>query len=175
MTDDEPYLIKRYSNRKLYDSVRRRFTTLDEIAALLDSGVRVLVRDHDVGTDRTDEVLAQVLRRQVKSQPRSPNFLADLLRAPADVAQTVVTGIQKQGAGDSGPAKQPDAKPAAKEAGAKGHGAKDPAAKAAKKKAKEAADDGDRRDEEIRELREQVSQLTEAVTLLLKDKTENAD
>lgn len=180
MTDDEPYLIKRYSNRKLYDSVRRRFTTLDEIAALLDSGVRVLVRDHEVGTDRTDEVLAQVLRRQAQSSPRSSSLLADLLRAPAEVAQTVVTGIQ-EGAGQEpdGAAPGKGAKPTSgkstsgKSAKSKAASGKDAGAKkaGAKKKPKGSDAEGDRRDEEIRELREQVSQLTEAVTLLLKEKT----
>ena len=178
MTDDEPYLIKRYSNRKLYDSVRRRFTTLDEISDLLDSGVRVLVRDHDVGTDRTDEVLAQVLRRQAQSGTRPSSLLADLLRGPGGVAQAVVGGIVPQvGASEPAPAK-----PKAKAAGAKASGKKPgksakpkPAtAKSGGKKAAKASDDGDRRDEEIRELRDQVSQLTEAVTLLLKDKTEEA-
>lgn len=171
MTDDEPYLIKRYSNRKLYDSVRRRFTTLDEISGLLDSGVRVLVRDHDIGTDRTDEVLAQVLRRQVQNQPRSTNFLADLLRAPAEVAQSVVGGITP---GSDGAAKASQPKKSAKGPAAHKAPAKKAAPKKAapKKKQKESAEEvGDRRDEEIRELREQVSQLTEAVTLLLKDKT----
>ncbi|BDH58547.1 polyhydroxyalkanoate synthesis regulator DNA-binding domain-containing protein [Tsukamurella sp. PLM1] len=175
MTDDEPYLIKRYSNRKLYDSVRRRFTTLDEIAALLDSGVRVLVRDHEVGTDRTDEVLAQVLRRQAQSSPRSSSLLADLLRAPADVAQTVVTGI-KEGAGQEADGAAPgkgDKPKSGKSAKSKAtpHKGAGATKKAGAKKPKDPDAEGDRRDEEIRELREQVSQLTEAVTLLLKEKT----
>lgn len=173
MTDDEPYLIKRYSNRKLYDSVRRRFTTLDEIAALLDSGVRLVVRDHDNGTDRTDEVLAQLLRRKAQSRPRgagssAAGLLAELLRAPADVAQSVVGGIAPQAPGADGaaPAPEPAAAPekAAREKAA--------AEKSEPHKPEPAAD---QRDEEIRELREQVSALTEAVTLLLKEKTERQE
>ncbi|WP_019203862.1 polyhydroxyalkanoate synthesis regulator DNA-binding domain-containing protein [Tsukamurella sp. 1534] len=167
MTGEDPYLIKRYSNRKLYDSVRRRFTTLDEIAGLLDAGVRVVVRDHDVGTDRTDEVLAQVLRRQAQSRPRSTSLLADLLRAPAEVAQTV-TGIASPDDSEDAAAAETGAeaksKPAKKSSGGK--------TKTAKQTESDDAD-GDRRDDEIRELREQVSQLTEAVTLLLKDKAKD--
>ena len=190
MTDDEPYVIKRYSNRKLYDSVRRRFTTLDEIAVLLDSGVRIVVRDHDVGTDRTDEVLAQLIRRRAQSRPRTSSsgassLLAELLRAPAEVAQSVVGGIAGQadasGAApaapeDEAPADQPAGPPAQekapKKAGGKKKGDK---AKSAATKAKATSDDADHRDEEIRELREQVSALTEAVTLLLKEKTDRSE
>ncbi|CDO20109.1 polyhydroxyalkanoate synthesis repressor PhaR [Mycolicibacterium mageritense DSM 44476 = CIP 104973] len=73
MSDDGDHVIKRYANRKLYDTVRRRFTTLDELAQLLESGVRVVVRDHNTGADRTDEVLAQVVSRQVKNIPGGPH------------------------------------------------------------------------------------------------------
>ncbi len=180
MTDDEPYLIKRYSNRKLYDSVRRRFTTLDEIAVLLDSGVRIVVRDHDVGTDRTDEVLAQLIRRRAQSRPRTSgsgasSLLAELLRAPAEVAQSVVGGLSGQAdvpavAEDEPPAEVPADPPAPKKAAGKKKADK---AKSAAAKAKPV--DADQRDEEIRELREQVSALTEAVTLLLKEKSDRAE
>ncbi len=172
MADDDLYLIKRYSNRKLYDSVRRRFTTLDEIAGLLDTGVRVVVRDHDGGTDRTDEVLAQVLRRRVQSRPGSSNFLADLLRAPTDVAQNVV-GLAEPLARTAGVAGGHAATDAAGTAGGKTTAAKPKkATKKAKTKQHKAKDtDLDPRDAEMRELREQVSQLTQAVTLLLQEKT----
>lgn len=147
MGDEDRYLIKRYSNRKLYDSVRRRFTTLDEVSQLLESGIKVLVRDHSTGADRTDEVLAQVLGRRAKSlatsSASSSDLLSGLLRGPAKVARNVADQIVPE-----------DGEPTEAEA--------------------EAAATADRQQEEIRELRDQVSQLTEAVTLLLKDKAANA-
>ncbi|MBS4100281.1 polyhydroxyalkanoate synthesis regulator DNA-binding domain-containing protein [Tsukamurella paurometabola] len=185
MTDDEPYLIKRYSNRKLYDSVRRRFTTLDEISVLLDAGVRIVVRDHDVGTDRTDEVLAQLIRRRAQSRPRTSgsgasSLLADLLRAPAEVAQTVVGGLAGQGDGATAPSSESDDAGAARATGAADGEGKKPtksesASGAATSDGAKAPDGADQRDEEIRELREQVSALTEAVTLLLKEKSDRAE
>ncbi|MET9326525.1 polyhydroxyalkanoate synthesis regulator DNA-binding domain-containing protein [Tsukamurella sp. NPDC003166] len=185
MSDDEPYLIKRYSNRKLYDSVRRRFTTLDEIASLLDSGVRIVVRDHDIGTDRTDEVLAQLLRRQAQSRPRAAgsgasSLLAELLRAPAGVAQSVVDGLSAQAQGSDGapaPGPEPDGAeaPVEKSEPKKSKTGGKSKSKSATAKSDAEAGGGDQRDEEIRELREQVSALTEAVTLLLKEKTDRAE
>lgn len=86
-------LIKKYSNRKLYDTERRKFTTIDDLAALVESGVDVQVVDHDTGVDRTDEVLVQLVRRKVQTKPESSSLFSELLRAPADVAQSLVDGL----------------------------------------------------------------------------------
>jgi hypothetical protein len=149
MSDD--HVIKRYANRKLYDTVRRRFTTLDELAHLLEAGVRVVVRDHNTGADRTDEVLAQVVSRQVKNIPGGIDMLTGVLRAPVNVALGVAGSVAA-----STPAAESAAAPTPQ-----------PAAEPAKPSAD---DDIDRQQAEIRELREQVSQLTQAVTMLLQDK-----
>ena len=127
-------VIKRYSNRKLYDTVTRRFTTLDDIARLIEGGQRVVVRDHDTGEDRTGEVLAPVLARLVASQPGGADLITGLLRAPVQIAEGL-TGVRLSDSDrDSGRA--------------------------------------DRHEEEIRELRSQVSQLTDAVTLLLRQRND---
>lgn len=212
MADDnpyDPYLIKRYSNRKLYDSVRRKFTTLDDVSKLLDAGVRVLVRDHDTGIDRTDEILAQVLRRKAQSRPGGSNFLADLLRAPAGVAQSVVDQLSATQGSSGSPATDSDddiidavvvddvdagvdddvdavvdngnGDDVAEDVSAGDAADVDEAAADApgdagpSKDAGAGADRSQRQDEEIRELREQVSQLTQAVTMLLQEKTEGHD
>ena len=176
MPDDDDYLIKRYSNRKLYDSVRRKFTTLDEVAALLDEGKKIVVRDHDTGVDRTDEVLAQVLRRKAQSTPGSSNFLADLLRAPADVAKTVVegTGLESRIAGIGSDKKEDSV--TGKRTSSADIAALVNAARALAGEADESNLDAanaqiERQEAEIQELRDQVAQLTEAVTLLLKQQT----
>lgn len=149
MSDDGEHVIKRYANRKLYDTVRRRFTTLDELTQLLESGVRVVVRDHNTGADRTDEVLAQVVSRQVKKIPGGLDMLTGVLRAPLNVALGVADSVASTGpaTGTNPPGPSGDApKPA------------------------DADSAIDRQQAEIRELREQVSQLTQAVTMLLQDK-----
>lgn len=162
MADKGPYLIKRYSNRKLYDSVRRRFTTLDEIAGLVDAGVRITVRDHDIGTDRTDEVLAQLLRRRAARRPGSGSagLLADLLRAPTDVAQSVVSEVSGKPKTDSGPTPEPDDT-------SDSEPSPDDVIEPGPTQPTRSESDYQRQQEEISELRDQVRQLTEAVTLMV--------
>ncbi len=53
--------IKRYSNRKLYDTDNRRYITLPEIAQLLREGEEIQVNDHDSGVDLTTLVMLQAL------------------------------------------------------------------------------------------------------------------
>jgi hypothetical protein len=91
---DEQWLIKRYANRKLYDTVERRFTSLSRIRALVRDGVDVLVQDHDTGEDLTAETLSQALgRRRRGSEPEDDapalGLLADLIRAPGKLARVV--------------------------------------------------------------------------------------
>jgi hypothetical protein len=91
---DEQWLIKRYANRKLYDTVERRFTSLSRIRALVRDGVDVLVQDHDTGEDLTAETLSQALgrrRRDAEPDEDAPalGLLADLIRAPGKLARAV--------------------------------------------------------------------------------------
>lgn len=54
-------IIKRYSNRKLYDVDARRYVTLDEIGAAVQRGDDVTVIDHATGGDLTTLTLLQIL------------------------------------------------------------------------------------------------------------------
>jgi len=54
-------LIKKYSNRKLYDQSHSRYVTLDEIASLVREGHEVKVVDATSGEDLTGVTLAQVI------------------------------------------------------------------------------------------------------------------
>lgn len=54
-------LIKKYSNRKLYDQTHSRYVTLDEIASLIREGNEVKVVDATSGEDLTGVTLAQVI------------------------------------------------------------------------------------------------------------------
>lgn len=64
----EPRLIKRYQNRKLYDTVESRYVTLEDIAALVRSGVEVRILDNANGRDLTSVTLAQVLLEEAKNK-----------------------------------------------------------------------------------------------------------
>jgi polyhydroxyalkanoate synthesis repressor PhaR len=75
-------LIKRYPNRKLYDTRARRYVTLEEIAALIRDGQDVVVVDHATEEDLTAVTLAQILLGEEKRRGYLPqSLLAGLVRA----------------------------------------------------------------------------------------------
>jgi polyhydroxyalkanoate synthesis repressor PhaR len=57
-------LVKRYPNRKLYDTEAKRYITLDEIASMIRQGQQVRVVDHTTGEDLTAVTLTQVILEQ---------------------------------------------------------------------------------------------------------------
>jgi polyhydroxyalkanoate synthesis repressor PhaR len=70
--------IKRYSNRKLYDTFTKRYVTLRELAAVLRSGQGFKVVGHDGGADITTQTLAQIMFEEAKRGVVFPQ--EDLLR-----------------------------------------------------------------------------------------------
>ena len=58
------HLVKRYSNRKLYDASERHQITLDGISGLVTSGEDVKVVDNDSGEDITTVILTEILLHQ---------------------------------------------------------------------------------------------------------------
>jgi polyhydroxyalkanoate synthesis repressor PhaR len=61
MASDEPILIKRYANRKLYDQGRSRYVTLEELEELIRQGREIRVVDAVSGEDLTSQTLAQII------------------------------------------------------------------------------------------------------------------
>lgn len=59
-------IIKRYSNRKLYDTQTKQYVTLDDLAELVRGGEDVKVIDHATGEDLTTLTLFQILFEQEK-------------------------------------------------------------------------------------------------------------
>lgn len=55
------YVVKRYSNRKLYDTQASRYVTLEELEELIRSGREISVVDVSTGEDLTSITLAQIL------------------------------------------------------------------------------------------------------------------
>ena len=67
-------LIKRYANRKLYNTEASRYITLKGIAELLEEGEEVRVVDNETGEDITSVALSQILvdsERKNSAVPRS--------------------------------------------------------------------------------------------------------
>ena len=61
-------LIKRYPNRKLYDTEAKKYITLDGIAALIRNGEEVQVLDHTTDEDLTAITLTQIIFEQEKKK-----------------------------------------------------------------------------------------------------------
>ncbi|MES1204875.1 MAG: polyhydroxyalkanoate synthesis regulator DNA-binding domain-containing protein [Pseudomonadota bacterium] len=62
--------IKRYANRKLYDTRDSRYVTLDHIAAMVRAGDDVKVVDNTTRSDLTTATLAQIIFEEEKKNPR---------------------------------------------------------------------------------------------------------
>ncbi len=79
---DEPILIKRYANRKLYDQSRSRYVTLEELEELIRQGRQIRVVDAVSGDDLTAQTLAQIiLENQRERRSALPaSFLHQLIK-----------------------------------------------------------------------------------------------
>jgi polyhydroxyalkanoate synthesis repressor PhaR len=81
----EPKVIKRYTNRKLYDTVESRYVTLDEIAAMIKEGVEVRIIDNRTKEDLTSVTLAQIIFEEEKKQNQMPlSVLREIIRRPGE-------------------------------------------------------------------------------------------
>jgi polyhydroxyalkanoate synthesis repressor PhaR len=74
----KPVIIKKYENRRLYDTTNSRYINQDEIARLIREGHEVQVLDAASGEDLTRMVLAQIIVEDAK-EPDS-TFPLDILR-----------------------------------------------------------------------------------------------
>ena len=63
----EARVIKRYANRKLYDTCDSKYVTLDRIAELVRNGEEVKVLDNKSRKDLTKVTLAQIIYEEQKS------------------------------------------------------------------------------------------------------------
>jgi polyhydroxyalkanoate synthesis repressor PhaR len=77
-------VIKRYPNRKLYDTEAKQYITLEGIADLIRQGQEIQVVDHATGEDLTAVTLTQIIAEQEK---RRTGFLP----------QAVLTGLIRSG------------------------------------------------------------------------------
>ncbi len=84
-------VIKRYPNRKLYDTKAKRYITLDGISELIRNGAEVQVIDHTTNEDLTAVTLTQIIFEQEKRNsgflPKS--VLTGLVRAGGDTLNTL--------------------------------------------------------------------------------------
>jgi polyhydroxyalkanoate synthesis repressor PhaR len=62
------YVIKRYSNRKLYDTQESRYVTLEEIEEMIRAGKEIQVVDASSGEDLTSVTLSQIILEGERSR-----------------------------------------------------------------------------------------------------------
>lgn len=71
-------LIKKYENRRLYDSTNSRYVNLEEVAQMVKEGLEVQVLDAATGEDLTRLVLTQIIAESAKAPDSA--FPVDVLR-----------------------------------------------------------------------------------------------
>jgi polyhydroxyalkanoate synthesis repressor PhaR len=84
----ETRVIKRYANRKLYDTQRSRYVTLDQIAEMIRAGEDVKIVDNNSKEDLTAITLAQIIFEEEKKASFMP------LSALRNIIQTGGQSIQ---------------------------------------------------------------------------------
>jgi polyhydroxyalkanoate synthesis repressor PhaR len=90
----EPVVIKKYANRRLYNTDTSTYVTLDDLAAMVKSGRDFVVFDAKTGDDLTHSVLTQIIVEQesrMGSQTLLPiPFLRQLIRFYGDGIERLV-------------------------------------------------------------------------------------
>jgi polyhydroxyalkanoate synthesis repressor PhaR len=87
-------VIKKYANRRLYNTSTSTYVTLDDLAAMVKSGSDFVVYDAKTGEDITRSVLTQIIfEEESKGTNLLPiNFLRQLIRYYGDSMQALVPG-----------------------------------------------------------------------------------
>ncbi|MGC8533908.1 MAG: polyhydroxyalkanoate synthesis repressor PhaR [Rhizomicrobium sp.] len=99
MSDDktvtgDSVIIKKYANRRLYNTHTSSYVTLDHLCEMVKAGVEFEVRDARTGEDITRSVLTQIIfEEESKGQNLLPiRFLRQLIRLYGDSLQAFVPG-----------------------------------------------------------------------------------
>jgi polyhydroxyalkanoate synthesis repressor PhaR len=81
----ETRIIKRYANRKLYDTEHSRYVTLDQISEMIRNGDDVKIVDNKTKEDLTTVTLAQIIFEEEKKKNQMPlSVLREIIRRPGD-------------------------------------------------------------------------------------------
>jgi polyhydroxyalkanoate synthesis repressor PhaR len=96
---DQPTTIKKYANRRLYNTGTSTYVTLEDLAAMVKEGEDFLVFDAKTGDDITRSVLAQIIFEQENKAGQNllpTTFLRQLIRFYGDSMQMVVPKYLEQ-------------------------------------------------------------------------------
>ncbi|MEJ2138777.1 MAG: polyhydroxyalkanoate synthesis regulator DNA-binding domain-containing protein [Gammaproteobacteria bacterium] len=80
---NEARLIRKYANRRLYDTVRSRYVNLADVRNLIAEGVRVRVVEQSTSKDITNSILLQIIGSMERDDGAllTTGFLTDLIKA----------------------------------------------------------------------------------------------
>jgi polyhydroxyalkanoate synthesis repressor PhaR len=90
---DEPVVIKKYANRRLYNTGTSTYVTLEDLAGMVKAGEDFIVYDAKTGEEITRSVLAQIIFEQENKEGQNLlpiNFLRQLIRFYGDSMQMLV-------------------------------------------------------------------------------------
>jgi len=96
---DQPITIKKYANRRLYNTGTSTYVTLEDLAGMVKEGEDFLVFDAKTGDDITRSVLAQIIFEQENKAGQNllpTTFLRQLIRFYGDSMQMVVPKYLEQ-------------------------------------------------------------------------------
>lgn len=93
-SDTPPVTIKKYANRRLYNTATSSYVTLDHLCQMVKDGVDFVVYDAKTGEDITRQVLTQIIvEEEAKGQNLLPiSFMRKLISFYGDNMQWVVPG-----------------------------------------------------------------------------------
>ena len=97
--EKEPITIKKYANRRLYNTGTSTYVTLEDLAVMVKDGEDFVVFDAKTGEDITRSVLAQIIFEQENKEGQSLlpiTFLRQLIRFYGDSMQMMVPRFLEQ-------------------------------------------------------------------------------
>ncbi|MGC2202432.1 MAG: polyhydroxyalkanoate synthesis repressor PhaR [Stellaceae bacterium] len=94
----KPVVVKKYANRRLYNTATSSYVTLDDLAKLIKEGGNFVAQDAKTGEDITHSVLTQIIvEQEQKGQNLLPtSFLRQLISFYGDSVQFLVPGYLEQ-------------------------------------------------------------------------------
>jgi polyhydroxyalkanoate synthesis repressor PhaR len=96
--ETKPIIVKKYANRRLYNTATSSYVTLEDLAKLIKDGGDFVVQDAKTGEDITRSVLTQIIvEQEQKGQNLLPiSFLRQLIGFYGDSMQFLVPGYLEQ-------------------------------------------------------------------------------
>lgn len=97
----QPTVVKKYANRRLYNTATSSYVTLDDLARMIREGGDFVVYDAKTGEDITRSVLTQIIvEQEQKGQNMLPiSFMRQLISLYGDSMQFLVPGYLEQAMG----------------------------------------------------------------------------